>query len=181
MISDLAMLKSITRISYRTLKTAALWFVPWLYVLPFRRRTVLRDGKPYLTRIYLTPSTGKLGRWWRARYSGQFLHCFHMSDPDGLHNHPWLCAKSVILRGAYCEERATSPDLGGPGVTAFDEERAHKTQRIFWPGDVNMLFGSTFHRVDLLSDEVWTLFSAGPKHGQGWGFSSGRKGRSDEA
>lgn len=141
-----------------------LWLVPLLRLLPFRRRTIMREGRPYLTRIYLTPSTGALGRWWRARFRGRFLHCFHMSDPDGLHNHPWRDARSLILRGAYCEER-----------------RGYWTTRIFWPGMTNVLNENDWHRVDLMSDEVWTLFSPGAKHGKGWCFSTGRRGTSDES
>jgi hypothetical protein len=160
-----------------------LWFVPLLRYLPFRRRTIMRGGEPYLTRIYLTPSTGRLGSWWRARYRGLFLHCFHTSDPDGLHNHPWHDARSLILRGAYFEERNFAPiesvadllPLNGPHYSCM------VTKRIYWPGNVNTITDRDWHRVELLSDEVWTLFSAGTKHGKGWGFSNGRRGASDEA
>lgn len=161
-----------------------LWLVPLLRFLPFRRRTILREGRPYLTRIYLTPSTGRLGAWWRARYRGLFLHCFHMSDPDGLHNHPWTDARSLILRGVYYEERTSSIALrelrAGQIVTTADVRFETRT-RIYWPGDLNTIDQIDWHRVELLSDEVWTLFSAGAKHGNGWGFSSGRRGRSDES
>lgn len=161
------------------LRDLFLWCMPFLAALPFRRRTIMRNGKPYLTRIYLTPSTGRLGKWWRNRFCGRFLHCFHMSDPDGLHNHPWKWARSVILRGAYVEVRCSSPTPAQLELVNRGEWRP--IPRIFWPGDSNELTEATWHRVDLMSDEVWTLFTVGPRHGKGWGFSTGRKGTSDEA
>jgi len=160
---------------------ALLWFVPWLYVLPFRRRTIMRAGKPYLTRIYLTPSAGKLGRWWRARFRGRYLHCFHQSDPDGYHNHPWRDARSRILRGAYLETRIRGTYTKGGPLRAEDVGKCDSTMRIYWPGDVNALTEYDWHHVDLISDEVWTYFTTGPRHGRGWGFDDGRKGTSDNA
>lgn len=163
------------------LRDVLLWCVPLLRVLPFRRRTIMREGSPYLTRIYLTPSTGRLGKWWRDRFAGRFLHCFHKSDSDGLHNHPWRDARSVILRGAYYEERARACYTNGERVRPHDVEKCEWARRIYWPGDTNTITEHDWHRVELLSDTVWTLFTAGARHGKGWGFSTGRAGRSDES
>lgn len=161
------------------MKALLLWFVPLLAALPFRRRTIFRQGNPYLTRIYLTPSAGSLGRWWRARFRGRYLHCFHRSDSDGFHNHPWRDARSRILRGAYYEERAQSPT--SEQLARMRAGDWTPIRRIFWPGDENRIDEDTWHHVDLLTDEVWTYFTTGPRHGRGWGFDDGRKGTSDNA
>jgi hypothetical protein len=171
----------IRRVVPSGVRDVLLWLVPLLRLLPFRRRTIMREGAPYLTRIYLTPSTGRLGKWWRSRFRGRFLHCFHMSDPDGLHNHPWRDARSLILRGAYYEERVLAKTSKGERIAPEDVAKCYATTRIYWPGDSNMLTEFDWHHVELMSDEVWTLFSVGAKHGKGWGFSTGRRGTSDES
>lgn len=80
------------------------------------------------------------------------LHRFLRSDPDGLHDHPWGWARSIVLSGWYQEERR-------------DRTRVRKA------GNTYGMTGDTFHRVHLPlgSREVWTLFFHGPyvKH---WGF-----------
>lgn len=156
-----------------TLRQCLLWCVPLLRFLPFRRRTIKRDGAPYLTRIYLTPSTGRLGRLWRARFRGHFLHHFHSSDPDTLHNHPWETAESTILRGGYVETRRRHV---GPAETA-------EIHLFRWPGDSLKLSGADWHRVELLDAEAgcWSYFVAGKRHGYGWGFLNGRIGKSDDS
>lgn len=85
-----------------------------------------------------------------------YLHHFHRSDIDrDLHNHPWG-GTSLILTGGYDEERR---DLDGPSVN----------RRRFRPGCVNVLKPDTFHRVDLLTSDCWTLFVASERV-QSWGF-----------
>lgn len=102
------------------------------------------DG-PYLTRYYLRDEAdgGKV-----------VIHQFHRSDEDEeLHSHPWE-GESLILLGSYDEERR------GPNHTVF---------KSFHPGDVNVLTANTYHRIKLMTSEVWTLFRAGRKV-QDWGF-----------
>jgi hypothetical protein len=38
------------------------------------------------------------------------------------------------------------------------------------PGTVNVLTAETFHRVDLRERDAWSLFLAGPRTGESWGF-----------
>lgn len=106
-----------------------------------------RDGSAYLTR-YTLANFGK--RSFRV-----YVNHFHRSDEDHeLHNHPWQWAASLILSGGYCEERRTDH-----GVDPI----------VFSPGMVNLIGPNTFHRVDLLTGDAWTLFIAGPVV-QSWGF-----------
>lgn len=90
-----------------------------------------------------------------------YLHHFHASDADSdLHNHPWP-GSSLILAGGYREERRVP---WGEGVEAIE-------QRVYLPGDTNILAPDTFHRVDLLdpANGCWTLFTTGAKV-QSWHF-----------
>ena len=80
-----------------------------------------------------------------------WVHRFVQPDGDAeLHNHPWGWALSVVLRGAYTEER-----LGWP----------ERVVRRF-----NVITGDTWHRVAKLhGGEVWTLFMTGQPR-RSWGF-----------
>jgi hypothetical protein len=104
--------------------------------------------EPYLTRYYLF---GKDRKWGNI-----YLHHFHISDkgPD-LHNHPWLWSFGIIILGGYKEERVM-PDnsIGSREVN---------------PGTINYITNKIFHRVDLLENDAWTLFFAGPRT-KDWGF-----------
>lgn len=109
-----------------------------------------RDDSLYLTRYYLTPR--KRPKW----IPGIYLHCFHASDEDlELHNHPWGFSVSFILKGCYIEEVLT--------------KKGWIRTRAFFPGRINIIRANTFHRVDLLTDKVWTLFICFNRK-QDWGF-----------
>lgn len=126
--------------------------------LPEPRIIYDRSGtSPYLSRWYL----------WRHN-SGEglavFLHKFHRGDDDlDLHNHPWSWSLAIILSGGYREERRV---WAHAYTEMFDQVRT----RTLRPGMVNFIRGTDFHRVELLSDEAWSLFIAGPHTGEGWGF-----------
>lgn len=121
--------------------------------------TVVYDRKgdsPYLSRYYLTSRRDDEREEGSDRAVNVFLHRFHRGDDDvALHNHPWGWGFSLILSGGYREE-----------LRAGDEV----VTREFRPGDVNFLTHETYHRVELLEDECWTLFVAGPKTTGSWGF-----------
>lgn len=116
----------------------------------FKKTLIMRnDGEPYLTRYYLY----RKHFWWLP---SMYIHCFHSSDYDmELHNHPWKKSYSLILKGSYAEEYR-------------DKNNAVKS-RVLFPGNINYVPENKFHRVDLLSENVWTLFISGPKV-QRWGF-----------
>lgn len=105
------------------------------------------DGSPYLSKHALL--RGVHGGW------HLHLHRFHRGDEDtALHNHPWPCA-SLILVGGYREER-----LRDDGAIVTHERR---------PGAINLIGADTFHRVDLIDGECWTIFLNAPVV-QEWGF-----------
>lgn len=85
---------------------------------------------------------------------GVYLHRIRLADSDpALHSHPWKWALSFVLSGRYNEERRLADDRV-------------VTRRVRW---LNWLRGESFHRIDSLDGEVWTLFITGPKAGS-WGF-----------
>lgn len=139
--------------------------------LPPPRVVYDRIGKsPYLSRYYVIgrerglesvdpsdPPRARRARkvLWPARHHGMYLHHFHRGDDEmELHSHPWKWAVAVILAGGYVEERRV-------GV------RVHR--RICKPGHVSFIGQNTFHRVELLEHDAWTLFVCGPKVAR-WGF-----------
>ncbi len=126
-------------------------------VLPKPRVITEADHTPYLSRWYLLggdrddPALSWLP-------FNVFLHKFHQSDADDeLHSHPWTWGLSLILVGGYSEEYRTSEN--------------QVRRRTLKPGSLNYLKATTFHRVDLLDEDAWTLFIAGPRTPEGsWWF-----------
>ena len=109
------------------------------------------DRKPYLERYHLM----------RLPFGYQvYLHRFVASDPGrGLHNHPWKRAVSLLLCGSYQETRML--DAAADNVLQT---------RWLRPGNLNLISGETFHRVNLpAGQECWSLFIHAPK-AKGWGF-----------
>ena len=83
-------------------------------------------------------------------------------DADHPHNHPWH-ARSIILTGAYAEERRDHEltELIGLDVDEVGVKRA---------GDTYTLTPADFHNIVYVSREpVWTMFITW-KHEQSWGF-----------
>lgn len=83
--------------------------------MPFPKKKVIYgcegrgDGdRPYLTRwtLLVTP-------WGRL-----YLHLFHRSDADDLHDHPWAFA-SLILWCGYIEETPQGRRRKWPGMVLF--------------------------------------------------------------
>jgi hypothetical protein len=112
---------------------------------PFRVIPRLHAGHNdvYLERYYLL-NLGPLG--------GVFLHCFHLSDLEGLHDHPWDFVTIPLTRG-YIEE----------GLLGEVEARPFRPR---------FRTAERFHRVRLRAGDegrVWTLFIHGPRR-RTWGF-----------
>jgi len=106
------------------------------------------DSNLYLTRFYIFRKT----KWWLPSI---YIHCFHSSDWDlELHNHPWKRSLSFILSGTYKEEYRKGDSV--------------KT-RVLTKGDFNYITSNRFHRVSLITPNVWTLFISGSKI-KDWGF-----------
>ena len=117
----------------------------------FPKQEIYGSGGLYLTRYTLLHLGKKAIRI--------KLHRFHRADEDvEHHNHPWRWGVSLILRGGYVEEHAT-------GV-----------RHTYRPGNINVIWHHTFHRVErLLATPTWTLFVAGPLVST-WGFLDTRNG-----
>lgn len=114
---------------------------------------IQRSGRPYLRRYTLDD----LGPG-RERI---YLHHFVAGDsPAYSHSHPWDLSRSVILAGGYREHR--------PGETPHDR----------LPGMCVEIRSSTFHRIELLEADCWTVFNTGlPAGGGAWCFLELRSGR----
>lgn len=111
-----------------------------------RKRVILdrESQEPYLTRYYLFLKDRK---WFPFNI---FLHNFHKSDPDDLHDHPWPFV-TIILKGGYWE---------------------HTPKGKFWrgAGTINWAGSKSLHRVELEPGlDTWTLFIPGPTVRE-WGF-----------
>lgn len=120
-----------------------------------KRVITRKNNEKYLSRYYLFRKPVK---WLPSVY----LHCFHASDEDQeLHDHPWSSSFSIILSGSYREE--------------FRENGLVKS-RIMKPGMINLVSGNKFHRIDLETEKVWTLFVSGPKS-KNWGFWNRNTGK----
>lgn len=122
----------------------------------FKHREIYRrDKQLYLTRYYIF----RKPVWWLPSL---YLHCFHASDEDlELHSHPWLRSLSLILWGKYREEYRVGDEV---------------KERVLGSGRLNYITTDKFHRVDLLTNEVWTLFLSGSKIND-WGFWDRETGR----
>lgn len=99
------------------------------------------DGQdPYLTRYTLL----------ETRWGNLYLHVFHRSDHDVLHDHPWAFTSLILWRG-YVEETPEG-------------------KRRKWPGMLLVRKPEHRHRVILVGDKpAVTLVWRGPYVRQ-WGF-----------
>lgn len=91
-------------------------------------------------------------RYWVMRHADLgciYVHRFLRSDRDELHDHPWDNL-TVVLTGDLKDVGDTHRDILSRGT--YIERRAEKP-----------------HRIELMSEEAWTLFVTGPKR-RGWGF-----------
>lgn len=134
-----------------------------------RKETIHRDGDPYLTRWHLLSYAMGFKR-------NLYLHRFHRSDEDVLHDHPWSFW-SLILWGGYREwtrEPGFVPEThsrkipGGFTFPCVESLIGH------WYGPLSLLKrpAEWIHRVEIeerLRGRVWTLVWTGPKARQ-WGF-----------
>lgn len=107
---------------------------------------------------------------------GLCLHRFHMGDDGALHNHPWEWAISLILAGGYREDRRVVMSTRLCDNTANYAIPSAIESKECRPFSVNVLTSDTFHRVDLLDGDCWSLILTGPKHSS-WGFWDSLSGR----
>lgn len=109
------------------------------------------DGSFYMERYGLFET-----RWLSAR-----LHRIATPDFDrDMHDHPWPFV-SVLLQGAYVEERPTFP-------TRVDCENARSVNLREAPS-IAFRWHTDRHVISAVAGDVWSLFIYGPKL-QWWGF-----------
>jgi hypothetical protein len=111
-----------------------------------RHRVILdrQSNEPYLDRYYLFLKD-------RQNFPFNiFLHKFHKSDPDDLHDHPWNYM-TFIVKGGYWE---------------------YTPEGKFWrgAGHFRRCTAESYHRIELEPGvECWTIFMPG-KQRRDWGF-----------
>jgi hypothetical protein len=120
------------------MNTLLFWLSGWL-----RCRLIKVHNRPYLERYYIGSPFGR----------HVYLHRFLASDDpaQGVHDHPWDWSLSLIICGAYTEQRRW------------------KTVVKRW---LNYIGGDHFHLVLLIPRlYTWSIFIAGtPKPGRVWGM-----------
>lgn len=127
------------------------------------REAIERNGRPYLDRYYLAG-------WQPGRRPGSavYLHHFLSSDDPGVyHSHPWAWSCSLILVGGYREARCVTGPLTAQGGRISGEGVI--VERMYLPGEVNVILAEDRHRIDLLESDAWTLFLAGD-YARPWKF-----------
>jgi hypothetical protein len=130
-------------------------FFKWLEQHDRKRIIMDRTSEePLLTRYYIFLKD-------RTKFPfNVFIHKFHKSDPDDVHDHPWPYA-TLILAGGYYE-----------WTPVFDGEGKKIAETCSWrgPGHFRICSANSYHRIELdPSVTAWTMFMPGP-HKREWGF-----------
>ena len=121
------------------------------------RKRIIMDRtseEPLLTRYYVFLKDRK---WFPFNV---FIHKFHKSDPDDVHDHPWPYA-TLILAGGYYEY---VPEFNSKGEMIAETKHWRK------PGHFRTCSANSYHRIELdPTVTAWTMFMPGPQKRE-WGF-----------
>jgi len=121
------------------------------------RKRIIMDRtsqEPLLTRYYIFLKDRK---WFPFNV---FIHKFHKSDPDDVHDHPWPYA-TLILKGGYYE---WIPNFNSNGEMIGEIKHWRK------PGHFRICNANSYHRIELdPTVTAWTMFMPGPQKRE-WGF-----------
>ena len=121
------------------------------------RKRIIMDRtseEPLLTRYYVFLKDRK---WFPFNV---FIHKFHKSDPDDVHDHPWPYA-TLILAGGYYEY---VPEFNSKGEMIAETKHWRK------PGHFRTCSANSYHRIELdPTVTAWTMFMPGPQRRE-WGF-----------
>lgn len=145
---------------------------------------IIKDGVLYMDRFWLFnpyPDTGGSGAdrpRWQFPISIRIHHIVMPDQDRDLHDHPWN-ARTVILRGGYCEERKVERRPWNRGSIAEWEatkgfrspsEPAHVDYLVRSTGETATLSFGEFHRITSIPPGgAWTMFITGKYRGT-WGF-----------
>jgi len=116
--------------------------------------------------IYHTDGSLYMGRYalFETKYLSARVHHIATEDKDVvMHDHPWWFV-SIVLRGAYTEQRPTNID---PCFYGASKEDSHTTVR--FSGSMSFRRPTDRHLIDSVEVDTWTLFIYGPIR-QWWGF-----------
>ena len=149
----------------------ATWLISRAMLTPYTH-IIGNDGSTYMERYWLfNPYRRGPDKQERSKYFwfpwNIRLHWIRRADTDEhMHDHPWN-ARTIILRGAYTEEREvvriTHPVTG---------KLLYEDQLTFMrsAGDTARLRFNEYHRITYVQPGgAWTLFISGPYKGT-WGF-----------
>ena len=121
-------------------------------------KLISRDDSRYLERYFIR----ELANGGRV-----YLHRFVSGDGDEeVHDHPWN-GTAICLAGGYLEERVRYLSPEGGWISQ---------ERHIFPGRINRIRASDFHRILATKPDTWTLFITGPLvlrgcgRPKGWGF-----------
>lgn len=130
-------------------------------------------GVPYMSRY-------RIFEW--TRFGGLYLHIFHRSDHDVMHDHPWAFA-SLILSAGYieatpggqheCGRDGLHRILGEWRVSAwklYEADPNFEERRRVRPGSVLFRPAKWIHRVELMPDTEPVTLVWRWKTCREWGF-----------
>lgn len=112
---------------------------------------VIGTAGPYLERWCLLPFN---------RFFNIYIHHFVADDdPRALHDHPWV-SLSIQTRGVLREILDEWHSDAGEMLRAY---------RVLHAPAVTFRWPTTKHRLELVSEDAWTIFFVGPRVRE-WGF-----------
>jgi len=141
--------------------TNILLFTLGLFLGQIRKKTLMREGKPYLIRITLLKCP-----WFSVK-----IHKALISDPAIPHDHPWNYLSIILWGGYYEEAQAINP------FKAFNSEPSTIwKQRWYGPGSFLYRKGDKFHKLIIpIGRPSISLIFVGKKW-RDWGFYDFYKG-----
>lgn len=108
-----------------------------------RSKVITKNGMPYMRRVYLHDGD----------HFSVLLHNICQPDADRwLHDHPWWFV-AIVLRGGYTQQRTTR----------------NGTSKVSRVRRVNIVGRRTFHRIETVQPDTWTLVVTGCRR-RIWGY-----------
>jgi len=143
--------------------TYILLFLLGLFLGQIKRRTLMREGKPYLVRTTLLKCP-----WFSLK-----IHKALMSDPAVPHDHPWNYY-SLILWGGYYEEvvkEVVNPAYDLQSFTTKEPFLIEKWEKKWYrPGSLLIRIGDKLHRLIIPEGKYSISLILTTKKWRDWGF-----------